>query len=62
MSSLSENLWSGEKKGQPPPKKSHKEIKLIKEGKEKQSTEIESIQRMVNELINIVIDLKRNTE
>ena len=59
MSSLSTNPKSREKKGNRPLKK-NKEIKLNNKGKEKESSEIESFQRMVKELTNIVIDFKRN--
>ena len=61
MSSLGESIESRENKDQTPPKKNNKETKLNKDDKEKKLTRIESLQRMVKELTNTMIDLKRNT-
>ena len=61
ISSLGENPGSGENKDQPPPMKNNKEIKLNKEGKEKETTKIKSLHRMLKELTNTMIDLNRNT-
>lgn len=59
MLSLVGNPWFGEKKDQPPPKKSNKEIKLNKEVKEKECTKLESLQRIVKQLMNEVIGLNK---
>ena len=60
MSSLGTNMEFGEKKSHYPRNKK-KEIKLNKECKDKESTEIKSLQRMVKELTNTIIYLKNNT-
>lgn len=62
MTSLIGNARSEEKKAPPSPKNGNKEINLNREVKEKQSTEMESLQRIINQLTNEVIELKRNAK
>lgn len=60
MSSLGSNPKFWDKKDNHPPKK-NKKIKLNKEEKEKELSEIENLQRMVKEITNTIIDFKKST-